>query len=190
MPEIILVSAFLLDLILGEPPTQFHPTVWMGSYIQWFWKICPKGSKRIEFLWGTLLILSGVFLFAGFMILLSSVFSSYSLLFVFLSVPLLIASCSVRALLISGYHIKKELENGNLVEARKLTSYHLVSRNTETLTEEEICSCVIESLSENITDSFSSPILYFLLFGLPGSWAYRLVNTSDSMIAYRNGEFE
>jgi adenosylcobinamide-phosphate synthase len=162
----------------------------MGTYIHWFYKKCPHKSQIVEFLWGFLLIFTGVLLFAGIVHLISKISVSFSLLITLLSIPLLKVSFSIRSLLKSGKIIKEELEKGNLVEARKQTSFHLVSRNTDELSEEEICSCVIESLSENITDSFSSPVFYYLIFGLSGSWAYRFINTSDSMIAYRNAEFE
>jgi len=109
---------------------------------------------------------------------------------VIVTIPLLKASFSIRYLIRSGMQIRDELVRGNIQKARELTSYHLVSRDTSSLSEEEICSCVIESLSENITDSVSSPLFYFFLFGLPGAWGYRFINTSDAMIAYRNETFE
>lgn len=49
---------------------------------------------------------------------------------------------------------------------------------------------MIESLSENLTDSFLAPLLCFALGGLPLAWAYRFVNTADAMIGYRNEAYE
>ncbi len=190
MPEIILAAAVFLDILFGEPSSSLHPTVFMGKYIGWFWSRCPSRRKAVEFVWGLILIILGLLLFAGPVFLLTRLLSGQKIIYLIMAVPLLKVSFSVRYLLKSGMDIKKELENGNLAMARELTSYHLVSRNTDSLTDEEICSCVIESLSENITDSFSSPVFFYFILGLPGAWAYRLINTSDAMIAYRNEKYE
>ncbi|MET0486093.1 MAG: CobD/CbiB family cobalamin biosynthesis protein, partial [Candidatus Rokuibacteriota bacterium] len=48
----------------------------------------------------------------------------------------------------------------------------------------------IESLAENLTDSFVAPLLFYLVFGLPGAFAYRALNTADSMLGYREGALE
>jgi len=47
----------------------------------------------------------------------------------------------------------------------------------------------VESVAENTCDSFVAPLFYFLLFGVPGAIAYRVVNTMDAMIGYR-GKYE
>ena len=190
MPELIVLFAVLLDLLLGEPPTPVHPTVWMGQFIGRFWKGCPSPKKYVEFLWGFLLVVSGLLLFSGSVFLITKILSGKAVLFLLVSIPLLKASFSIRYLIQSGLQIRDELAGGNVQKARELTSYHLVSRDTNLLSEGEICSCVIESLSENLTDSVSSPLFYFLILGLPGAWGYRFINTSDAMIAYRNEKYE
>ena len=78
----------------------------------------------------------------------------------------------------------------NLPEARRLLSWHLVSRNTSQLNIEEVAGAAIESLTENITDGLISPLLAYAVGGLPAAWGYRLVNTADSMWGYKNEEFE
>jgi len=190
MSEIILLTAVLLDLLFGEPSSAFHPTVWMGKFIGIFWKKRPSTNRVVEFVWGGILVVIGLILFSGSLIIILNAIKGLTFITIILSIPLLKVSFSMRYLIQSGLEIKNELLKGSIEKARTLTSLHLVSRNTDFLTEEEICSCVIESLSENITDSITSPLFYFLLLGLPGAWAYRFINTSDAMIAYRNEEFE
>jgi len=190
MPEIIILSAVLLDLLLGEPPTLIHPTVWMGQFISRFWAGCPSPKRSVEFLWGFLLVTTGLTLFSGSIFFIARITSGRAVLSFLVGIVLLKASFSIRYLIRSGIQIRDELVGGNIQKARELTSYHLVSRDTSSLTEEEISSCVIESLSENMTDSVSSPLFYFLLLGLPGAWGYRFINTSDAMIAYRNETYE
>jgi adenosylcobinamide-phosphate synthase len=82
------------------------------------------------------------------------------------------------------------LARDDLVEARRLTGWHLVSRDTSQLSEAEVAGAAIESLAENVTDSVTAPLLAFAVGGLPAAWGYRLVNTADAMWGYRSPEFE
>jgi adenosylcobinamide-phosphate synthase len=50
-------------------------------------------------------------------------------------------------------------------------------------------SAAIESLAENLSDSFVAPLFYFVILGVPGALAYRAINTLDAMIGY-HGRFE
>ena len=95
-----------------------------------------------------------------------------------------------RGLLKAGQEVQQALQNKNLSEARRLTAWHLVSRDTGSLSAGEISSAVIESLAENLTDSFLTPLLLFSIGGLPLAWFYRFCNTADAMIGYRSPEFE
>jgi adenosylcobinamide-phosphate synthase len=51
-------------------------------------------------------------------------------------------------------------------------------------------SAAVESLAENLCDGWVAPLCFYLVGGLPGAWAYRAVNTADSMIGYRDGMLE
>ena len=65
----------------------------------------------------------------------------------------------------------------------------LVSRDTSKMDKPHMVSAVIESISENFVDSILSPLLYYLILGIPGALAYKSVNTLDSMVGYKNQEF-
>lgn len=65
---------------------------------------------------------------------------------------------------------------------------YLVSRNTSKLSESEIVSATIETLTENITDSVIAPLFYAFIFGVPGAVAYRVINTLDAMVGYKTPE--
>jgi adenosylcobinamide-phosphate synthase len=65
----------------------------------------------------------------------------------------------------------------------------LVSRDPSSITTEQAAAATVESVSENLTDSFVGPLLAFAMFGLPGAVAYRAINTLDSMIGY-HGRYE
>ena len=191
----VIILAVLIDICLGEPPSPLHPTVWMGTQIAFLKREMSPGfslkfSKALRFGWGILIILSGIVVWGTALSLAERVLRSHSLLYLILGAALLKVSFSLRYLLFSGREIRDALKKKDLDRARTLTSWHLVSRDTGDLDEKEISSCVIESLSENITDSFTSPLFYFLIAGLPGAWCYRFINTSDAMIAYRTEELE
>lgn len=81
-------------------------------------------------------------------------------------------------------------ERDDLAEARRLLSWHLVSRPTADLSADEVAAAAIESLAENLSDSLVAPALAYLLGGLPGMAIYRLVNTADAMWGYRNTRYK
>ncbi|MBI9098450.1 MAG: cobalamin biosynthesis protein [Spirochaetaceae bacterium] len=188
IPLLILSGAILIDFLFGEVPNLVHPVVWMGSYIKTLWHIRPGKNKISLFLWGVLIILTGLFLF--------SIIPHCLLLFlpeflkILISLFMVTISFSMKALIRAVREVQSALESNDLPKARDLTSWHLVSRDTGSLSSEEIVSAVIESAAENITDGFTSPLIYYSVGGPPAAWAYRFINTSDSMIAYRKNDFE
>jgi adenosylcobinamide-phosphate synthase len=95
---------------------------------------------------------------------------------------------SIRRLLDEGWGVADSLEAGHLDEARDRLRA-LVSRPTGSLGPQLAASAAIESVAENLADSVAAPLLFYVLFGLPGAAAYRVVNTADAMFGYR-GETE
>ncbi|MBP1464144.1 riboflavin synthase [Candidatus Chloroploca sp. M-50] len=77
--------------------------------------------------------------------------------------------------------VQAALEANDLAEARRLLSWHLVSRPTSDLRTDEVAAATIESLAENLSDSLVAPSLAYLLGGLSGIAVYRLTNTADAM---------
>ena len=188
-----MISFFLaitLDAVAGEPPAKLHPVVWMGNYIAWM-----KKQNRFEnwraFWQGAALLALGFLVFVGVAWLISFFFIYLpSWLSVVWLALLLKPMFSVRALLDAGEGVRQALLAHDLPEARRLLSWHLVSRDTTELGEEEVAGAAISSLSENITDSIVAPLFYFILFGLSGAVFYRFVNTADAVLGYKNEELE
>ncbi|MEM7215300.1 MAG: cobalamin biosynthesis protein, partial [Pseudomonadota bacterium] len=52
-----------------------------------------------------------------------------------------------------------------------------------------VCRAGIESLAENISDGVVAPAFWYAVFGLPGIIVYKMINTADSMIAYKNRKY-
>lgn len=70
---------------------------------------------------------------------------------------------------------------------RRLT--HLVARETETLSREEIARAVVESVAENTSDAVVAPLLWGAVAGIPGLLGYRAANTLDAMVGYRSDRY-
>lgn len=193
MPALLLalLLAFCVDLLFAELPNKLHPVLLMRHFIRSLSQKWNHGSPKRRFWLGFLLTFLGMIVFAlPFVPLL--VFGSrlpWWLLGV-LSGLLLKPTFALRALIKAGMEVYGALKEGNLDKARRLVAWHLVSRDTSQLSEGQVSSAVIESLSENLTDSFVTPLLCFALGGLPLAWAYRFVNTADAMIGYRNENYE
>ena len=76
------------------------------------------------------------------------------------------------------------LDGGNLPAARTAVGM-IVGRDTAALDEAGVARAAIESLAESFCDGVAAPLLWLLLLGLPGVWAYKAINTADSLIGHR-----
>ncbi|MDP3879449.1 MAG: cobalamin biosynthesis protein [Dehalococcoidales bacterium] len=181
--------ALVIDLVLGEPPRPIHPVVWMGRVTSFLEKGGWGRSPRRQFVYGAGMTLFLIGLFAAAVYLSLFYLRSLSAVaYVVVGAVLLKSTFSLRELRRAAIRIKRLLLGNRLNEARyELRS--LVSRDTADLSEPMVVSAAIESVAENIVDSFVAPLFYFLLFGVPGAVAYRVVNTLDAMIGY-HGKYE
>jgi len=193
--ESLLVIAFALalDFSLGDPKNKFHPTAWIGKLIA---RLVPfaKNSHR-ERLTGILLVLLVSSIVIALLVLLDVGLSSIPLAdFVVLIVSaaigglLLKMTIAVRGMEQHAIAVVDAVEKNNLDDARTKLSM-IVKRNTKNLDKNHIMSGVLESVSENTVDGITGPLFYFGLLGIPGSFAYRIINTFDSMIGYRTSLF-
>jgi len=183
---IILLIAILLDLLLGEPPKWIHPTVFMGKEISFLERKFTR-SKRAGFAIPILVILS--FLLFSF-ILLSILLSLKIPVFLLwiLTAAFLKPTFSIRPLILIPLRIGRKLKEGNIEDAKEML-IHLVRRDSN-LDEKHVISAAIESVGESGVDSVISPFLFYLVFGLPGAYFFRVVNTLDSMLGYKElGQF-
>jgi len=155
----------------------------------------PRGNRLAELAYGVFILLIGVTLsiFAGIAITQFIHFLipnhqspiTYLLIALFLKLTL-----SLRGLDRAARDVQSALEAGNLPEARRLLSWHLVSRDTSQLDETKVSAAAIESVAENASDGIIAPLFFFALGGLPAAFAYRFINTADSMLGYHDQERE
>jgi len=186
--------ALLFDLLLGDPPNRFHPTAWMGNLIAFLMRFRPRGNRLAELAYGVFVLLVGVALsvLAGIAItqLINSLIPNYQLLITLITALALKLTISLRGLDRAARDVQSALEANNLPEARRLLSWHLVSRDTSQLDESKVAAAAIESVAENASDGIIAPLFFFALGGLPAAFAYRFINTADSMLGYHDEERE
>ncbi|MDE8697717.1 cobalamin biosynthesis protein, partial [Bacteroides cellulosilyticus] len=76
----------------------------------------------------------------------------------------------------------------SLEEGRKQVA-RIVARDTSGLSAQEVRTAALETLAENLSEVEISPLFWYMLLGIPGMLAYKMVNTLDSMIGYRNERY-
>ena len=186
---VILAGALVIDLVLGEPPRPVHPVVWMGKLISLWEKAGVSRRPVVRFAFGMVMTLLTVCLFAiPAYFLLSWLKDTSYVAYLILGALVLKSTFSLRELWRAALEVKRMLVEKELDEARSRL-HSLVERDTAELSAPLAVSATVESVTENASDSFVAPLFYFLVLGVPGAIAYRVVNTLDAMIGYR-GKYE
>jgi adenosylcobinamide-phosphate synthase len=186
---LIFVLAFLIDIVFGEYPDRIHPTIGIGKIISYLRPKLKNKNPKVEKANGVLLVvgvvaivslpvlalLFGIRMFLG------------SILYIIVGAILFKATFAIRGMGQYTRPIAKALKKKDLAEARKWMPY-IVRRDPNSCNERQIISAAVESIAESTTDGITSPFFFFMLLGVPGAFAYRVVNTLDSMVAYKTPE--
>jgi adenosylcobinamide-phosphate synthase len=184
----MLPLAVALDLALGEPPTWLHPTVWIGRTVSIADRLAPKSPKAgLAAGIVVVVLITGLWTAATFF-LLDWLKGVHTVAYLLAGAAILKTTFSVKMLHSVAAGVRDLLVSGDMEQVRSRMS-SLVSRDPSQLTPELATAAAIESVSENMCDSFIGPWLAFALFGVPGAVAYRAINTLDSMIGY-HGHYE
>lgn len=181
LAAVVLCGALVVDRLIGDPHSRYHPVALLGSFIGLWGKpaFFPVGIQRIA---GILLWVLTVFLFALPFVLFTALAPWYIYLLV---APFLLKCCFAwRSLEEHTLAVVSALKDG--VESGREKVGLLVSRKTAELDRDHILSAGYESMTENLTDSIISPLFWFSLFGLAGAAACRAINTMDAMLGYRD----
>ena len=195
--ESILVIGFaiLLDLLFGDPKNRFHPTAWIGNLIGNITTRMKNENYNLEKFGGIFIVLIPVcisivvLLGLDFSIDLISVESLSILISIISGVVLFKMTIAIKGMERHALAVLDSIQKNDLTQARTNLSM-IVKRNTKNLDKNHILSGTLESLSENIVDGITGPMFYFAIFGLPGAFVYRIVNTVDSMVGYKTQMFK
>ncbi len=183
----VLVAALLLDAVLGEPGWLWsrvpHPAVLMGRAVTWIDDHCNRGLFRRARGAVSLAALCAISMILGAS--LSTLPGAWAIEVVAASV--LVAQRSL-ANHVRDVAVALRVSVGDGRRAVGL----IVGRDTEGMGQPAIARAAVESAAENFSDGVIAPAFWFLVAGLPGLFVYKLTNTADSMIGYRDeryGEF-
>ena len=185
----ILPLAFLLDLVLGDPLNLPHPIRWMGNAISvlepFFRKVrLPRVVGGAAF---TGILVIGTFILT-YLILMSAQLI-HPVLRAVLEILIIYYAISVRSLAQAATAVYDALQNVDLFDARKKVS-HIIGRDTESLDAAGITGGAVESVAENLVDGVISPLFFACIGGAPLAMAFKMINTLDSMIGYKNEKYE
>lgn len=176
----------IMDAVLGDPYSLPHPVRLFGRLISFFERHWNQGSyRKLKGVLMTLLLVSSVWLFFTALlyfikdmiyirILITSVFFFYGI--------------SSRSLLNEAWKVERKLILNDLEGAREQLSW-IVGRDTANLSPGQIRMATLETLSENLSDGVVAPLFYYALGGIPAMMAYKMINTLDSMVGYKNERF-
>jgi adenosylcobinamide-phosphate synthase len=185
-----LVAGVALDALLGDPACLPHPIVAFGRAIS----ACEKRFNRV---------VNGVDRRRrnGRRVALALIVGTYVLTSVFIWVAKLISPWLGLAVMaigvfygLAGTTLIREVRevfraaDRSLDEGRRQVG-RIVGRDTSELSLQEVRTAALETLAENLSDGVVAPLFWYLLLGVPGMMAYKMVNTLDSMIGYQNERY-
>ena len=185
------LGALLLDTLVGDPRSKYHPVVLIGNCISFYEHLLYKKNTitRVQLLLGistVLLVLMTVMIIVTGLLFIGGTihpigYSIVSLLCLYIAI-------SPRCLAEAGIEIANLLRKQDISEARRKVGW-IVGRKTSDLDESEITRATIETVAENTVDGIISPLFWFVLLGPWGAIGYRTINTMDSMLGYKNDRY-
>jgi adenosylcobinamide-phosphate synthase len=186
---VIVGFALLLDFLIGDPKTKYHPTL-----IAVLVPFTRNNSPKKELFGGILIVFAVVAIVSTLLVALDFGISLLTIDIVSLVVSIVVGSIllkttiAIRGMQKHALAVVDALEKDDLDSARNHLSM-IVKRNTKHLDKNHISSAVLESVSENTVDGITGPLFYYAIFGLPGAFVYRAINTIDSMVGYKTSLF-
>ncbi len=188
----IILLAFALDAVFGDPYCIPHPICLIGKLISTGEKILRKrfyGSAKKERIGGMLLSIGVVLIsFAVPAALIWGVGQLHWSLAVLLQIWFCFQIFAAKSLKKESMKVYTALKSDNLSEARRYLSY-IVGRDTDALSAEAVAKAAVETVAENTSDGVIAPLIFMAIGGAPLAFAYKAVNTLDSMIGYKNEKY-
>ena len=187
----VVILGFIADCIWGDPVYSFHPARLMGRFISKSDKLLRRGgqNRALAFILGMLLsvCLTAVCFTLPFF-LLFFLYRFHLAAGIVVETVFCYQLIAAKALKTESMKVYCALENKDIEEARRCLSM-IVGRDTQDLNEEEISKAAVETVAENLSDGVVAPMMFMIIGGAPLGFAYKAVNTLDSMIGYKNEKY-
>lgn len=184
----VLPAAFLLDLGLGDPKSLPHPVRWMGKAIDGlepsFRKI-PLHPTFNGMLFAAVLV-SGTWMMTALILAVAQ--GLHPILKICLEMILIYYCLSARSLRDAAMEVSRCLQQKNIETARKKVAL-IVGRDVDKYEEDGIARATVETVAENLMDGVISPLFFAAIGGAPLAMAYKMVNTLDSMVGYKDEKY-
>ena len=183
-----LAAGLGIDWLFGDPPNKYHPVAWFGQLIGFFLPRLKGGSEKAK---GALFVISIVIIvaLAAHFLVFASGYLVGLIALVMVSAIILKLTIAIKGMEGHSRAIMNSLEACDLKGTRHNLSM-IVRRETDDLDEQHILSATIECISESTVDGITGPIFYYSLLGPAGAFAYRAINTLDSMVGYPDDYFK
>ncbi|MFQ3588760.1 MAG: adenosylcobinamide-phosphate synthase CbiB [Chloracidobacterium sp.] len=186
MSPVLLLAAYALDRLVGDPPWLPHPVRWMGTVItlgeQWLRPL--DAPPALAFTAGAGLTLLTVGLFCGgSWLALHTLAQAHPTLGAVALVYLGATTLATKDLLDEATAVVERLAYHDLPGARQRVA-RIVGRDTHHLDEPELCRATVETLAESASDGIIAPLFYLAVGGVPAALAYKAINTLDSRIGH------
>ena len=181
-----LLVGVLMDCVLGDPMGLPHPVVGYGRLISFFEHRWNHGQNRkLKGMLMTVLLVAGVAAVVWGVLVMARTLSVW-LEVVLLAV--LVFYCLAGKTLIDEVQAVFRETDISLERGRKQVA-RIVGRDTSELTAQEVRIAALETLAENLSDGVVAPLFWYMVAGVPGMMAYKMVNTLDSMVGYKNERY-
>jgi adenosylcobinamide-phosphate synthase len=179
-----LACALVIDAALGDPVYAAHPVRLIGRTLTTF----ERGLRSIGgdgYIGGIILFLAlSIVWVAGVSVLLAAAQAASPALAWTFHVFVVYSLLAIGDLIAHVLRVEHAVRRGD-VQAARLALGQLVGRDTECMEAGDCRRAAIESLSENLTDGFTSPLFWYVIAGVPGLVLFKVVSTMDSMVGYK-----
>jgi adenosylcobinamide-phosphate synthase len=183
-----LAAAVLLDFAIGDPVYSAHPVRLMGRTLT-FLDERLRAMRADGYAGGIalFLLLGCVWIggISGFTLALEHVNHPAAMI---VHVFFVYSFVALHDLFRHVWRVERAARRGD-VEGARAAIAQLVGRDTAPL---DVAACrraAIESLSENLSDGFVSPLFWYAIGGLPGIILFKIASTMDSMVGYKTPRY-
>lgn len=187
-----ILTGFILDAVFGDPHFFPHPVRGIGWLINRMEKgirtLFPKTERGELAGGGIFAVLVPAVTALAVMFLLAAAKTAGALALFLLESVLVYFLLAARSLRDESMKVYRSLKKGDVEEARHNVSM-IVGRDTKALDAAGIARAAVETVAENTSDGVIAPLFFLALGGPVLGWAYKAVNTMDSMVGYKNERY-